>query len=190
MDAAQGTGLGSCSPGIGSSSTGTSGISERGSKFPFPCWSDLLNNSPFASVASLLHCFQVLWGQLRPSKWCWLRTGTVRAAGAKESQTPFLVGMCLSESGMGPAHPALLREASAWSYSSFFSSFIPLSLCTSCRGSLECCECPDPAKQPGLRLSQTHPTGWICAGERGPPPASQVCSPNPGENLDLGIWTL
>lgn len=46
------------------------------------------------------------------------------------------------------------------------------------------------AKQPGLRLSQIHPTGWIRAGERGPPPASQVCSPNPGENLDLGIWTL
>lgn len=54
-----GTGLGSCSPGIGSSSTNTSGISERGSKFPFPCWSNLLNKSPFASVASLLHCFQV-----------------------------------------------------------------------------------------------------------------------------------
>lgn len=172
MDAAQGTGLGSCSPGIGSSSTGTLGISEQGSKFPFPCWSDLLNNSPFASVASLLHCFQVLWGQFRPSKWCWLRTGTVRAAGARESQTPFLVGMCLSESGMGPAHPALLQEASARSYSSFFSSFIPLFLCTSCRGFLECCECPDPAKQPGLHLSQIHPTGWICTGERSPPPAS------------------
>lgn len=45
-------------------------------------------------------------------------------------------------------------------------------------------------KKKGLCLSQIHPMGWICSGERGPPPASQLFIPNPGENLGLGIWTL